>query len=142
MKEIIFEEGFFILKEELINEMAKEKGIELDCRIEKNIVKIKFNKKIFGLEAPIEISFEDIETNENTLKFKKFSVKVSNIQIPNFSILPLIKKYKFLALDVSKNEIYLNLKEIFKNLIYLKLEKIEREEGMIKIKIKKLIISL
>ncbi len=72
---------------------------------------------------------------------KEFRVIAGGIPLPLFTILPLIKKYDFLALDTEKRELIINLSKFLPKISF-KIEKIEKNEGFLSISIENITISL
>lgn len=139
---ITLEDGKIRIPEEAIEEFAKKKGIDLKCKIEEDGIKIELQREFFGFEVPVHIFIPEIEYENLILKIKNFKVMVSSMVIPYISIIPFIKKYDFLALDMENKVLNINLKEFIPEYLSFKIDKILTKSAEIEVKINSLIISL
>ncbi|MEJ5166082.1 MAG: hypothetical protein WHV67_03525 [Thermoanaerobaculia bacterium] len=139
---IKLEGGKIRIPEETIEEFAKKKGIDLRCKIEEEGVKIDLEREFFGFEVPVHIFIPEIAYENFILKIKNFKVMVSSMVIPYISIIPFIKKYHFLALDMENKVLNINLKDFIPKYLSFKIEKILAKSAEIEIEINELTISL
>ncbi len=135
MKEIKLLKGELQVGEKAIVDFASLKGLKIDCKINEDEIKIYLEKDFAGLEIPANLIIKDLEIDNNTLKLKEFKIIAGGISLPLFMVLPLIKKYDFLALDTEKRELIINLSKFLPKISF-KIEKIEKKEGFLLIFIK------
>lgn len=139
---ITLEGGKIRVPEEAIEEFAKKKGIDLKCEIEEEGIKIDLEREVFGFEVPVHIFIPELEYENLILKIKNFKIMVSSMSIPYISIVPFIKKYNFLALDVENKVLNINLKEFIQDYLSFEINKILTKRGEIEIEINNITISL
>lgn len=142
MNKINLKEGKIILFEETIEYFAKKKGFNLKCKIEEDGIKIDLEKEIIGFDFPVHIFIKDIEIEKYLLKIKDYKVLLGNISIPQISFIPFFKKYKFIAIDLKKNFLIINLKDLIPKNVELNIEKILLKKGEIEIIFNNITISL
>lgn len=139
---IILEGGKIRISEKTIEEFAKIKGLNLKCKIEEEEVKIEIEMEFFGFEVPIHIFIPEIEYENFILKAKNFKVLISSMPVPYISLIPFIKKYDFLAIDVENKVLNINIKNFIPEYLTFEIDEILTKKGEIEIKIKELTISL
>lgn len=142
MNKIALKEGKIILYPETIEYFAKKKGFDLKCKIEEDGIKIDFEKEVIGFDLPVHILIKDIEIEKYLLKIKKYKMLLGSISIPPISLVPFLKKYKFIAVDMEKNIIIINLKDLIQKNVELNIDKILLKKGEIEIILNNLTISL
>ncbi len=135
MKEIKLLKGELQVGEKAIVDFASLKGLKIDCKINEDEIKIYLEKDFAGLEIPANLIIKDLEIDNNTLKLKEFKIIAGGISLPLFMVLPFIKGYDFLALDIKKKELIINLSKFLPKISF-KIEKIEKKEGFLLIFIK------
>lgn len=139
---IILEGGKIRIPQETIEEFAKKKGIDLKCKIVEEGIKIDLEREFFGFEVPVHIFIPEIEYENLILKIKNFKIMVSSMVVPHISIIPFIKKYDFLALDMENKILNINLKEFIPEYLSFEIDKISIKSAEIEVEINKLTISL
>lgn len=142
MNKIALKEGKIVLFEETIEYFAKKKGFDLKCKIEEDVIKIDFEKEVIGFDLPVHIFIKDIEIEKYLLKIKGFKFFLGSVSIPPISFLPFFKKYKFIAFDMEKKIIIINLKDLIPKNVELNIDKILLKKAEIEIILNNITILL
>lgn len=139
---IILEDGKIRIPQETIEELSRAKGIILSCKIEEEGIKIDLQREVFGFEVPVHIFIPELEYENLILKIKNFKIMVSSMSVPYISIIPFIKKYNFLAMDMENKVLNINLRDFIPEGISFEIDKIFTKNGEIEAKINNLTILL